>query len=314
MDYEVARSANTRAYWGAPEPTSAEQAINRAVAASNVVQSSFNLLGYGPAGGFESEVLLASGENWEVSASVVGAVSQTDFAAGAQRSLSGRGTINIVGGLAPGLAAGLGLGFGVTSDDGATLDDQAQHFVADLLMSYAVTPSLSLDGGVGLEITNHNYTQGAGAGSGLSYLYSGNVGLSGSMDVGAFAFAPSIKLSSSHASQQAITLSNGTVVPGFEKTSGTVTAGGVISHSYVVSGANSAMLVTPSLGADLQLTLAHLVPTSGATTTTWSVGAGATAGIGMEFEGGLNLDFSARVSRTGDTTGASLSGKVGAAF
>lgn len=314
VDYDAARMVNTRAYWAGAETTSAEMAISRAVAASDVMRNSFSLLGYGPTGGFESDVLLASGDNWEISASIVGAVSQTDFAAGAQRSLSGRGTINIVGELAPSLAAGLGLGFGVTSQDGQTLDDHSQHYAADLIISYQLAPRLSLDGGVNFEITNHNYTQGAGSGSGLSYLYGGNIGLGGSTELGEFTFSPTVNLAVDRATQQAITLSDGAIMPGFEETSGTASVGGEFSRQYTVAASSGPIIIEPRVGLDASLTLAHTIPTTGAASTAWSLGAGVSAGVGVKFLDGLNLDLGARLSRTGETIGASATGKVGATF
>src|SRR5690606_17020399 len=92
--------------------STAVNAINRAAGAADVVQGSFNVLGYGPTGGFSSSATLARGQNWLLEASAFGAISQTDASAGDTVSISGRGTINLVGSLAPNLAAGLSLGIG----------------------------------------------------------------------------------------------------------------------------------------------------------------------------------------------------------
>src|SRR5690606_3797034 len=80
-------------------------AINRAVG-DDFVNGTFNMLGYGPSGQFDSSAVLAQGRNWKLIASAFGAISQTSLATGDIRSLSGRGTINLI--TSP--SAGLGLG------------------------------------------------------------------------------------------------------------------------------------------------------------------------------------------------------------
>ncbi|ODT83636.1 MAG: hypothetical protein ABS76_01565 [Pelagibacterium sp. SCN 64-44] len=289
-------------------------AIDRATAAADTVRNTFNVLGYGPTGGFEGSVELARGDNWVASLAATGAISQTALAAGDMAALSGRGTINIAAALAPNLSAGLGLGLGMTSQRSATLEDQAYHYSAEMILVSRIAPLLDLSGGASFELTSHNYTVGTGTGSGLGYLYSGNIGLSGKVLLRELVLTPSLNLEVSRETQAAIALSNGVVVPGFDRTGGKATVGGEISRTYYVEGASGFVAVTPRAGADVSLSLSHLAPDGGAQSTNWGLGVGVLAGLGMRFENGLGVDLSTRVKRAGETIGASVSGRISASF
>lgn len=154
--------------YAAAPTSSAVAAINRA-AGDSFVQGTFNALGYGPNGRFDTSAELARGDNWRIVASANGAISQTSLAVGNTNSISGRGTINLVVSPATNLGLGLALGLGATSEDGAGLDDTAYHYSATGTASYMLAPNLTTRGTLGYELTSHNYTVGAATGNSMSH-------------------------------------------------------------------------------------------------------------------------------------------------
>lgn len=312
---EQARTLNQQFAYSATTPQSAAvSAIDRAAGAANTVQNTFNLLGYGPTGGFEGNAVLGRGDNWIVTASAVGAISQGRIAGGDLNSLSGRGTLNIITNLAPGLGVGLGLGVGATSAKAGGLDDQSYQFAADFLVAYELSRFLSLTGGVGYELSAHNYTQAGATGSVSSHLFSADIGLSGRTNFAEFTLTPSFDVGFSHESQAAVTLTDGAIINGFERTGGKATVGAKFSQVHFILTGTGAYSVEPVVGLDANLSLAHVTPTGGASSTSVGLGAGVSAGVNLGFDGGLKASLMTRLSRSGETTGASVTGKLSASF
>ena len=315
-DWEQARRYNAALGYGVAggQSTSALRAIDTAAGVADPVSATFNVLGYGPTGGFEGSALLAEGDRWKLVASGVGAISQTDSAAGGGSSVSGRGTINLITSPARNLGIGVALSLGATSETGGSIEDRANHYAADLVASYRLGRNLVATGSLGYELTDHDFTRAGATGSGLSHLTTAALGLSGDYRMPDFTLTPSLDVAFTHESQAAVTLSDATNVEGFRRTSGKVTIGGQISHTYDVEGAASVMAVTPRLGLDGSVSLSQTRNDAGTQTASTTLGIGVTAGIDVELESGLDLGLKSRISRSGGTTGASLTGSISASF
>jgi hypothetical protein len=302
------------AYFDFPSDSSAVAAINRAAGASKVVEGSFNVLGYGPNGGFSGDAVLGRGDNWVVGASVVGAISQADASAGGAKSVSGRGTINFVGALAPNLVAGLGLSIGATSEQGSFVDDAAYHYAANALVTHSLAPSLSMSGRVGYELTNHNYSRGTAKGDAFSHLFSAGLGIKGDVDMAAFMLTPTLDVDLVHERSDAVTLSDGTALTGFDRTTGKATVGGTVSRDYLWDTQTGFIVITPSVGADASLSLTGKTTTAGVSSSSVDYGLGLSAGVGFAYQSGLELSLSTRVVRSRDTLGASVRGTLSSLF
>jgi hypothetical protein len=294
--------------------STAVNAINRAAGAADVVQGSFNVLGYGPTGGFSSSATLARGQNWLLEASAFGAISQTDASAGDTVSISGRGTINLVGSLAPNVTAGLSLGIGATSEDGPVVDDAASHYAVDAMLAYRLAPNLTMNGNLGYELTNHNYSNSTGKGSVLSHLYSAGWGMEGKVNMNDLTLTPTLGVEVVRENAAAVTLSDGTTLDGFDRTTGKFTIGGALSRDFLWDTQDSTVVVTPSLGADTSLSFTDKKTSAGVSSSSTLLGLGLTAGLAFELESGLDLSVSARVTHAGNTTGAGLTGSLSAGF
>jgi|GEM_PF-3940609 hypothetical protein len=309
------RVAGVNAYAGSQaSSSSAVSAINHVAGASDIVQGSFNLLGYGPTGGFSGSAVLGRGDNWLVEASAFGAISQSNAASGGTVSISGRGTINLVGSLAPNLAAGLSLGIGATSEDGPVVDDAASHYAVDAMLAYRLAPNLSMSGNLGYELTSHNYSNSTGKGSVLSHLYSAGWGIEGKVEMNEFTLTPKLGVDVVRENAAAVTLSDGTTLAGFDRTTGKVTVGGVLSRDFLWDAQNSTIVVTPSLGADTSLSFTEKKTTAGVSSSSTLLGLGLTAGLAFALESGLDLSLSGRLTHAGNTTGAGLTGSLSAGF
>jgi hypothetical protein len=309
------RVAGVNAYAGSQaSSSSAVSAINHVAGASDIVQGSFNLLGYGPTGGFSGSAVLGRGDNWLVEASAFGAISQSNAASGGTVSISGRGTINLVGSLAPNLAAGLSLGIGATSEDGPVVDDAASHYAVDAMLAYRLAPNLTMSGNLGYELTNHNYSNSTGKGSVLSHLYSAGWGMEGKVNMNDLTLTPTLGVEVVRENAAAVTLSDGTTLDGFDRTTGKFTIGGALSRDFLWDTQDSTVVVTPSLGADTSLSFTDKKTSAGVSSSSTLLGLGLTAGLAFELESGLDLSVSARVTHAGNTTGAGLTGSLSAGF
>lgn len=109
-------------------------------------------------------------------------------------------------------------------------------------------------------------------------------------------------------------MSDGSTLAGFDRTTGRVTIGGALSRDLRWDTANSTIIVTPSLGADTSLSFTDKTTTTGVSTTSTLLGLGITAGVAFQLESGLDLSLSGRLTRAGETTGASLTGSMSAGF
>lgn len=311
---DLARRRRYSYFADAGSTSSAVAAIDESMGIDDIVQGSFNMLGYGPMGRFSGDAVLGEGENWWVIASANGAISQTSGATGDSRSISGRGTINIVTSLTPNLGAGLAFSLGATSDTSPGMDDRAYHYAANGVLSYRLSSVLTMTGQLGYELTSHNYDNGVGTGSGISHYYNVGVGLEGDVDMVEFKLTPRLDVELVHESAGSVTLSDATVLDGFDRTTGKAIVGGQVSRDYYWMTGDSEIIVTPSLGADASLSHSQKTTAAGVASLSTGLGVGLSAGVGFGFEGGLDISLSTRVTRAGDTTGASLTGGVGGNF
>lgn len=293
--------------------SSALDAIDNA-AGSNVVSHTFNLLGYGANGGVGSGAVISSGNDWSVSTHTSAAISQTRQAGGSVDAASGRTSINAVGSLNETTAMGLGVTVGATSEWGQAVSNMAWHYGLDVLVMHSIAPNLTLTGGVGYELTSHNLTEAGGTGSVSSNLYTANIGLTGSTRWRQYKLTPTFEVAVDHENMASVTLPGGTVVPGFERTTGRATVGTQISEMYVLTGENGIMVVTPRAGADASLSLSHREETGRTATTSFGYGLGLSGGVELAFESGLVFDLTTRVNASADTIGASVTGKLTGKF
>jgi hypothetical protein len=138
--------------------------------------------------------------------------------------------------------------------------------------------------------------------------------MEGKVEMNDLTLTPTLGVEVVRENAAAVTLSDGTTLDGFDRTTGKFTIGGALSRDFLWDTQDSTVVVTPSLGADTSLSFTDKKTSAGVSSSSTLLGLGLTAGLAFELESGLDLSVSARVTHAGNTTGAGLTGSLSAGF